>query len=237
MAVTIAVGLGALLLGPSLTSSASAGEQLGSWQEAVRARAEVDLQNNFQSPAGWTGKQGWEPSWTFDPGGWAKPGKLALLGDSVPLANYQFEFLGQIDSKALGFAVRAIDENNYYAVKLMVVKPGPLPALALAYYPVIDGKEGPKTQIPAPIHARSDTLYRTSVAVQGDDISVSINGQFIGSWTDDRFKSGGVGFFADKGEASRLIWVHVVDQKDFLGWLCSQVSRWTADRRETGAKQ
>ena len=43
---------------------------------AVRERAEVDLQSNFQTSDGWAGKDGWEPTWIFDQGGWARPGKL-----------------------------------------------------------------------------------------------------------------------------------------------------------------
>ena len=68
----------------------------------------------------------------------------------------------------------------------------------------------------------------------GDSFSVSVNGQLVSAWTDHRLKSGGVGFFADKGEIANLRSIHVIDNQDFLGWLCYQVSWWTADRQKSG---
>jgi len=205
---------------------------------AARARATVDLEDDFHSGLdGWTGKEGWAKSWSFDGAGSARPGSLALLKESIRLTDYHVELLGQIDSKALGFVLRAADMMNYQAVKLAVTKPGPLPTLALVRYTVIDGREGPKTQTPLTLEARSDTLYKLVVDVQGDHFSVLVNGVYAGSWTEDRLKSGGVGFFADKGEGSRLRWVHLIDKQDFLGWICYQVSQWTADRKTSGVKQ
>jgi len=51
---------------------------------------------------------------------------------------------------------------------------------------------------------------------------------------DVRGKRGGIGFFADKGEITRLRTVHVIDREDFLGSLCYQVSQWTVDRPTIG---
>jgi hypothetical protein len=206
-----------------------------SWAAAIQARATVNLTDDFQSGLGaWSGKPGWAATWTLDRSGSVQPGRLALYSPSIPLTDYRLEFQGQIDAKALGFVFRATGTNNYYAAKLAVVKPGPLPSVALVRYAVIDGHEGPKTQTPLAIHLRGDTLYKLLVTVQGESFSVSVNGQSVDAWSDNRLKSGGVGFFADKGEISHLRAVHVVDNEDFLGWLCSQVSQWTADRRRIG---
>ena len=178
----------------------------------------------------WSGAEKWASTWSFDGAGAARPGRLARLKESIPLTDYRLEFLGQIDAKAMGFVFRAADRNNHQAAKLVIVKPGALPVLAFEHYAVINGREGPKTQTPLVMEARSDTLYKLIVAVEGDHFTVHVNGQYAASWSDGRLKSGGVGFFADKGEAARLLWVHVIDKQDFLGWVCSQVSRLTADR-------
>src|SRR5206468_2468315 len=106
--------------------------------------------------------------------------------------------------KALGFVLHAADTNNYQAVKIIVQKPGPLSPIVLVRYPVIDGHEGARTQSPIAMTMRSDTIYKLLVIVQGDHFSVTVNDQFADAWSDGRFKSGGVGFFADKGEAARL---------------------------------
>jgi hypothetical protein len=133
-------------------------------------------------------------------------------------------------------ALRAADTNNYQAVKIGVLKPGPLSSLTLTRFPVTEGREGPKTEMAIPLTVRSDTLYKLVVIVQGDHFQVSVNGVFAGSWTDGRFKSGGIGFFADKGDVAHVRSVHVIDKEDFLGRLCYQVSQWTADRSTIGEK-
>ena len=83
---------------------------------------------------------------------------------------------------------------------------------------------------------REDIIYRVTEVVEGDRFSTFVNGQMVDSWSDPRLQTGGVGFYADKGEVSRLRWLQIVDRDDFVGWLCSQVSQGTADRRETGVK-
>ena len=50
------------------------------------------------------------------------------------------QFLGTIDKKGLSWVVRAADFNNYYAIRLTVLKPGPVPAIGVTRYAVIHGK-------------------------------------------------------------------------------------------------
>ena len=45
------------------------------------------------------------------------------------LTDYQVQFLGMIDKKAMSWVVRAADFQNFYVVKLVVLKPGPLPTI------------------------------------------------------------------------------------------------------------
>jgi len=208
-----------------------------SWAAAIEARATVDLRDDFQNGfQAWNGKPGWEKTWAIDGSGSAQPGWLALFNPTLPLTDYRLEFQGQIVSKALGMALRAADTRNYQAVKIGVLKPGPLSTLSLTRYPVIEGREGPKTEVGISLTVRSDTLYKVLVLVQGDHFQVRVNDVLADAWTDDRFKSGGVGFFADKGELALVRTVHVIDKEDFLGRLCYQVSQWIADRRISGEK-
>jgi hypothetical protein len=209
----------------------------GAIATAIQDRATIDMRDDFQSGfGGWAGKPGWESTWSVDRAGSAQPGNLALYRPSIPLRDYRLELQGYITSKALGFVFRAIDTDNYHAVKIAVKKPGPLPSVALIRYGVIDGREDSKKEIPIPIYLRDDTLYKVLVSVEGEHFSVSINGQLVDAWSDSRLKSGGVGLFAAKGDGAHVRSVHVVDHEDLLGWLCSQVSQWTADRRTIGVK-
>jgi hypothetical protein len=209
----------------------------GGLTAAIQARATVDLQESFQSGLdAWTGQLGWQRTWSVDGSGSAQPGKLALYRPSIPLSDYRLEFQGQIEAKAMGFVFRAADENNYQAVKLTIRKAGPQQSVALVRYTVIGGVEGPRMEFPLAQDLHSDTLYRLLVEAQGPHFTVTVNRQFADAWSDERLKAGGVGFFAEKGEISHIRSVHVVDKQDFLGWLCSQVSLWTADRPAMGVR-
>jgi len=126
--------------------------------------------------------------------------------------------------------------NNYQAVKIVIRKPGPLPSVYLVRYAVIDGRPGPKTETLLPMYLRTDSLYDVVVGIQGDNFTITLNGQLVETWSDGRLKSGGVGLFAEKGEVSRVRSIHVTENVDFLGWLCSQVSHWNADRARIGVK-
>jgi hypothetical protein len=204
---------------------------------AIQARAQIDLREDFQAGLGaWTGPKGWESTWVMDSPGGAQPGRLALYQPLTPLTDYHLELQGQILSKALGFVFRATDINNYYAASIAIRKPGPLPSVYLVRYPVIGGRAGQKTETLLPMYLRTDTLYDVLVTVQGDNFTITVNGQLVDTWSDSRLKSGGVGLFAEKGEISQVRSVHVTENEDFLGMVCSQVSHWNADRARIGVK-
>lgn len=226
----------ALLIRPGIALQAPS-SHWGAIAAAIHERAAVDLREDFQSGLGaWTGRPGWEPAWSLDRSGAAQPGPLALYRPSLPLRDYRFEFQGSIGAKAMGFVFRAADTENYSAAKIAIKKPGPLPSVSLIRYAVIGGREEARTEIAIPLHLQQDTLYKMLVTVEGEHFSISINGQLVDAWSDTRLKSGGVGLFADKGEIAHVRGVHVLEHEDFLGWLCSQVSHWTADRRTIGVK-
>jgi hypothetical protein len=73
------------------------------------------------------------------------------------------------------------------------------------------------------------------IQIEEDHFTATVNGVLADAWSDARFRTGGIGFFADKSEAARVRAVHVIDKDDFLGSLCYQVSRWTADIPGIGA--
>jgi len=209
----------------------------GSFAAAVHERAMIDLQENFQAGLGaWSGTSGWEKSWVVSSSGSAQPGRLALFVPSNHLTDYRVELQGYIESKALGFVFRATDSANYYAVRIAIKKPGPLPSVVVVRYAVIDGHEEPKHEAPITFNLRDDTFYRILLTVEGEHFGVTVNDQLVDAWSDGRLKSGGIGLFGDKGEKASVRSVHLVENDDFLGKLCSQVSQWTADRRTIGAK-
>jgi hypothetical protein len=189
--------------------------------QAVRDRATVDLTEDFGDDLQrWAGPGGAPQNWSRDSAGSVRPKQLALYIKSIPLSNYRMEFRGLIDNKGLSFVYRALDFQNFYAARLAIVSPGPIPEVSLERYVVIDGKAGPKTQVRMPFTVRADTLYRVQVEVQGNRFATFVNDQFVDSFSDSRLPSGGVGFFSEPDESARICWLRVVDRDDSLGKIC-----------------
>ncbi len=200
-------------------------ERLMVVRESVAERAGVELNEDFR-----TGLDDWQTrgdlstAWSFDGNGFVKPGTLALYRPSLGLKDYEMEFLGLIDKKALSWVVRAADFDNYYVVKLVVLKPGPMPTLGITRYAVINGKAEKRVDTIAALNARTDTLYRVNVSVHDDSFLLTLQGQVIDNWSEPRLASGGIGFFSQQGEESRLRWVQVTHQYDMLGRLCAYLA-------------
>jgi hypothetical protein len=188
-------------------------------------RAAVALDEDFRSGLDdWASRDDATAEWSFDATGFVRPGPLALYRPSMGLSNYQMQFLGVIDKQALSWVVRAADYDNFYVVKLMVLKSGPLPTIGVVRYAVVDGKADTRVDTIAPIDARADMLYRVRLDVRGDDFALSVQGQMVDSWSEPRLRRGGIGFFSARGEESRLRWVQVTHQYDMLGRLCAYLA-------------
>jgi hypothetical protein len=194
-------------------------------RRAVVDRAAVALDEDFRSGLDdWASRGDATADWSFDATGFVKPGPLALYRPSMNLTDYQVQFLGMIDKKALSWVVRAADFENYYVLKLVVLKPGPRTTVGLTRYAVIHGKAVDRVDTVVPMEAQPDTLYRVRLELNGDDFSLGIQGQMVDNWSEPRLPRGGVGFFTSRGEESRLRWVALTHQYDMLGRLCAYLA-------------
>jgi hypothetical protein len=187
----------------------------------IQRRAVYEVGDNFHAGlASWDGKN-FVKSWAYDKEGFVRPGRLALYKPSHDMTDYRMEFLTQIERKGVNWVVRASDEQNYYGMKLAVTEPGPRPLVALVRYTVIDGKKESRGEMPLQVMMHNNRPYRVQVDVKGNNFLTSIEGQLVDSWSDDRLKSGGVGFFTEGSEKARLYWMKITKNSDFLGKLCS----------------
>jgi hypothetical protein len=194
-------------------------------RQTLENRAAIPLDEDFRSGLdNWVSPGGSTTEWSFDQTGFVQPGPLALYRPSVMLADYQLQFMGLIDKKALSWVVRASDFQNFYVIKLEVTKSGPLPAIGLTRYAVINGQATDRHDVNIPLSARPDTLYAVRMDVRGSNFSVEVQGQMADSWTETRLKQGGIGFFTARGEASRVRWVQITHQYDMLGRLCAYLA-------------
>jgi len=201
------------------------GEQFVGVRQTLENRAAIALDEDFRSGLdNWASPGGSTTEWSFDQSGFVQPGPLALYRPSVMLADYQVQFMGLIDKKAMSWVVRAADFDNFYVVKLVVTKSGAIPTIGLTRYAVINGKAQDRHDVNIPLSARADTLYNIRMDVRGSNFNVEVQGQMADSWTETRLPRGGVGFFTARGEASRVRWVQITHQYDMLGRLCAYLA-------------
>ncbi len=194
-------------------------------RNSVAERAAVALNEDFRSGLeDWQTRGDLSAGWAFDENGFVKPGTLALYRPSLGLRDYDMDFLGLVDKKALSWVVRAKDFDNYYVVKLVVTKTGPLPTMGITRYAVIDGKAQPAVNTVAAINARPDMLYHVTMSVHEDTFLLSMQDTVVDNWVEPRLKRGGVGFFAANGEQGRLRWLQITHQYDMLGRLCAYLA-------------
>ena len=143
------------------------------------------------------GEQGWSTEWASDAGGSRRGRQITLYRPSTGLGDYQMQFTGQIESKALGWVFRAADTKNYYAMKLENLRPG---VMALTHFAVVEGRESSNSQRPLTIDARPGAVYRVKLDVNGPRFTISIGGEPVDFWTDNRLKAGAVGFMNERDE-------------------------------------
>jgi hypothetical protein len=213
------LGLVLLAVPGFLAWKSGAGDSL---RLSLQNRAAIELEDSFSSGLSqWMGLPG---DWSRDPAGFMRVGSLALLRPSVGLADYRLEFLAQVGRRSFGWVFRASDLDNYYATKMAVTMPGPLPSVALERYQVIDGKEGPHVRTPLRLRGHDSLVYKVVLDVKGNDFTTLIDGQVVDFWSDDRLKAGGVGFFGHSEDRGSLYWVRVSHQDDLLGKLCAYLA-------------
>jgi hypothetical protein len=193
----------------------------------LKNHAAVHLYDDFQQDFhAWTPSAKGTRAWISDKG-LLQPGGLRLLRESLPLPDYRFEFSGQIQQKGFGWVFRARDSANYYAMRLHIAGPGPVPDVVLIRSIVRNGKAVETGRIRLPMTLRSDASYDVSMQIRGNDFTTWINGHIVDTWSDATWNSGGVGFFCEPGE-SALIRHTLVSENDhftgrFFAWIMSQI--------------
>ena len=196
----------------------------------------------------WDGAAKTRPAgWSRHPDGYMNTGALALFRPTLKFTDYRMEFFGQIETKSIGWTVRATDAKNYHAMKLTVVEAGIRPFVALVHYNVVDGKSGQRTQTPLNIMVHNNRPMQFAVDVRGNRFVTSIDGEEVDSFIDNTLVAGGVGFFSEAGERARLYWMRVTRNDDWLGHVCAmlaeeagvecgRIARTGTSRRRAGAR-
>jgi hypothetical protein len=177
VAAVLVVASGLFYVGARAVSSASTPAGAG-----VQPGAELPI-----GVLGWTTETQW-------------PRHLTFLRASAGLKDFRLEFKGTIETRALGWVIRAKDAMNYYAMKLEIATPGRDPVVVLKRFAVIGGRDQDVVQVPLPTTFRLDTLYKVRVDVLGDRISTWVQDRKIDEWTDTRLSEGSIGLFNEYSE-------------------------------------
>ena len=195
-------------------------------RQAISDRAAASWSDTFRGgmEAWGAGSKAWAPGWTHSPDGYVQPGTLAIFHPTVNYTDYKLEFFGQIERKSMDWVVRARDARNYYAMKFTVVEPGLRPIIAMVHYAVVDGKKSRYSQTPLGVMVHNGRPMQVLVDVKGSRFTASVDGEEVGSWSDNALSTGGIGFFADAGEKARLYWMRVSKNEDVLGRICAYIA-------------
>ena len=171
----------------------------------------VDYRDDFASGvADWVGGLDAASRWARKAGK-VEVGELRIWKPTLEMVNYQMVFQAQIESRAMSWAFRASDADNYYATKIAVPGPGGPARPEIIRYVAVNGERQASAGLPLPIALAANTPYRIRLRVKGNEFRTTINGQVVDVWRDSRHAKGGVGFFSDPGEQALVSWVRVTD--------------------------
>jgi hypothetical protein len=185
------------------------------------SRSTVALREDFRFDM-----RNWQSAVSGFSGGWGKVGSAMRVGElrlwkpTLALSDYNIEFAGQIENRALSWAFRAKDQRNYYATKIAINRGeggvGSGGRAEIVRYTMFNGTAVNRVALPIPVTAIGNMMYEVKMRVRGDRFTTMVNGQAVDSWTDRRLRRGGVGFFNDPGERSILHWVSISERESFL---------------------
>jgi hypothetical protein len=182
-----------------------AGAEIAAPPPAVPAKpAEmVRIEEHFGS--GWDDWVGGVKDWKVDVAG-VRTGPLALYRPTLELIDYELEFLARIDTRSLNWVVRAAGLDEYLQCTLTAVGGGELEFSRCA---VVGGVAQAPVTAAQRLPGKPRAAMTVGTRVSGDTFTVTVDGNSIDSWDDDRFPMGGVGFIGVPDDRARLYWVRV----------------------------
>ena len=154
-------------------------------------------------------------------GGSIQPGALRLWKPTLVARDYEMDFRASIAKRGVSWVYRARDGRHYYATKILLSKPGVPSGASIVRYGRESAVEFSKVELPLPTPLQRDKSYRITLLAEGNRFTTLIDGRVVDEWTDGRLKSGGVGFFADEGEAAGIEWASFHERKGLLSRLIS----------------
>jgi hypothetical protein len=155
--------------------------------------------------AGWTNWVGGVEDWKLDIAG-VRTGSLALFAPSLDLDDYDLEFLARIDQHSVNWVFRATNDGQYYAASIVKGADG---NYELRHWALINGVTEPSEVRPVKTMPKRKSAITVHTSASGDRFAVSVDGELVDSWTDNRLPVGGIGFIGTPDDRARLYWVRL----------------------------
>jgi hypothetical protein len=131
------------------------------------------------------------------------PREILVYSGSEDVKNYRIEFAWVPEPRGVGLIFRARDSANYYAAKLRLMQAGAIPTLSAEHFTVIKGVEGAHSRKVITLSRTiSEVLVRMDAT--GPAFTLFLQGSPADYWTDERFESGSLGFYEERGERPAL---------------------------------
>jgi hypothetical protein len=169
----------------------------------VRAPEVIRHEEHFDS--GWDNWVGGVSDWKVDIAG-VRTGSLALYLPTLEMSDYDLEFLARIDTRSVGWVVRAAGKDSYVKCTLTTVDGG---KLEFSRAVVREGVAEATVTASQRVAGKPRTAFTVRMSLAGPVFSVSVDGNTIESWVDDRLATGGIGFAGTPDDRARLYWVRV----------------------------
>jgi hypothetical protein len=149
-------------------------------------------------------ESGWITNWAAGEAGVRKTRDISVLRASLNLTDYRVDLQGQIESKGMGWIVRAMNAKNFCVLRLEIIKPGLEPVVNFVRFAMVGGEEESRLSLRLPFPVRIDTMYKIRTDVVGSSITTWIQDQKIDTWTNEHVKTGGAGLYYERGERASL---------------------------------
>ncbi|HEY1183507.1 MAG TPA: hypothetical protein VGE89_04925 [Bryobacteraceae bacterium] len=197
-------GMPALPVSQAATPKAGQQQQRTAPKPSRQPKAEaIRLEDRFDAGLGnWVGGVS---DWKVDVAG-VRPGALALFAPSLAMSDYDLEFLARIDQKSLSWVFRASDEQNYHLATISISPQG----RTFTRSSVIEDAPGLSVTTPVRQVGSPKAAITILTKVRGNDFTVSIDGETIERWSDNRLAIGGIGFLGAPDQRARLYWIRLV---------------------------
>jgi hypothetical protein len=135
------------------------------------------------------------------------PREILVYSGSDGLKNYRIEFDWVPDTRGVGWIFRATDSANYYAARLRLLQAGATPILAAEHFVVVKGVESPHTRKVVTL-GRTNREVLVRMDANGPGFTLYLQGSPADYWTDERFETGSLGFYEERGERPVLQALH-----------------------------